>query len=163
MPTTTTPRIPQDLKEFMFCLQDHGVRFVVAGAYVLATLGRPRYSNDLDVLVEPTRDNADRLANALRSFGGFDQLADAARTHFTQPERMATLGRPPIAIDILSSLTGLTFEEAWNGRNMISIEGRSIPFLGKAEFIKTKRATGRTKDKLDLELLREAGLLDDDG
>jgi hypothetical protein len=134
---------------------------VVAGAYVLATLGRPRYSDDLDILVEPTADNANRLADALRAFGGFNELADAAREHFTAPERMATLGRPPMAIDILSSLSGLTFDEAWAGRVMISIDGRGIPFLGKAEFIKTKRASGRTKDKLDLELLREAGLLDE--
>ncbi|MDH5675466.1 MAG: nucleotidyltransferase [Myxococcales bacterium] len=161
MPTTTTPKIPPDLREFLFCLLDHGVRFVVAGAYVLATLGRPRYSEDLDLLVEPTPDNAGRLAEALRSFGGFEELADAAREHFTEPERMATLGRPPIAIDILSSLTGLSFEEAWSGHVEIEIEGRAVPFLGKEQFIKTKRAAGRTKDKLDLELLREAGLLED--
>lgn len=161
MPTTTTPKIPPDLKEFLFCLQDHGVRFVVAGAYVLATLGRPRYSEDLDVLVEPTADNAARLAAALRTFGGFDELADAAREHFTEPDRMATLGRPPVAIDILSSLTGLTFQEAWSGRASVVIDGRDVSFLGKNEFIKTKRATARTKDKLDLELLREAGLLDE--
>jgi hypothetical protein len=54
VPTTMTPKIPQDLKECLFCLQDRDVKFVVAGAYVLATLGRPRYSDDLDVLIEPT-------------------------------------------------------------------------------------------------------------
>jgi hypothetical protein len=161
VPNTTTPKIPRDLKEFLFCLQDHGVKFVVAGAYVLATLGRPRYSDDPDILVEPTSDNANRLAESLRRFGGFDELADLVREHFAVTERMATLGRPPMAIDILSSLTGLTFDEAWKGRVMITIEDRRIPFLGKAEFIKTKRACGRIKDKLDLELLREAGLLDD--
>jgi hypothetical protein len=161
VPTTMTPKIPQDLKEFLFCLQDHNVKFVVAGAYVLATLGRPRYSDDLDVFIEPTLENANRLAESLRRFGGFDELAEAICDHFTAPDRMATLGRPPMAIDILSSLTGLTFDEAWAGRVIINIEGRGIPFLGKAEFIKTKQASGRTKDKLDLELLREAGLLDD--
>jgi len=159
--TTTTPKIPHDLKEFLFCLLDHDVRFVVAGAYVLATLGRPRYSEDLDVLVEPNTDNGTRLGEALRSFGGFGELADAAAQHFSEPERMATLGRPPLAIDILSSLTGLTFAEAWTGRAEVSIDGRPVPFLGKAEFVKTKRATGRTKDRLDLELLREAGLLEE--
>jgi len=136
------------------------VKFVVAGAYVLATLGRPRYSEDLDILVEPDPQNAERLAQALRDFGGFEELADAARQHFAVVERMATLGRPPLAIDLLTSLTGLTFAEAWAGRREIEIDGRSVPFLGKAEFVKTKIATGRTKDKLDLELLREAGLLD---
>lgn len=72
---------------------------------------------------------------------------------------MATLGRPPVAIDILSSTPGVTFREAWNGRQKLSIGGRPIAFLGLAEFVKTKRACGRPKDLLDLELLREAGLL----
>jgi len=144
----------------LFSLLDHNVKFVVAGAYVLATPGRPRYSEDLHILVEPKPQNADRLAQTLRDFGGFDELADAAREHFAVVERMATLGRPPLAIDILTSLTGLGFAEAWVGRRNIDIEGRAVPFLGKAEFVKTKTATGRTKDKLDLELLREAGLLE---
>lgn len=114
------------------------------------------------MLVEPTEANAARLADALRAFGGFGDLAEQARAHFAEPERMATLGKPPLAIDILSSLTGIGFTEAWAGRQEIEIEGRAVPFLGKREFIATKRATGRTKDKLDLELLREAGLLDDE-
>ena len=64
------------------------------------------------MLVELTPDNAGHLADAQRSFGGYEEPADAARVHFTEPARMATLGRPPLAIDILSSLTGLSFEEA---------------------------------------------------
>ncbi|HSO40287.1 MAG TPA: hypothetical protein VLT33_47505, partial [Labilithrix sp.] len=72
---------------------------------------------------------------------------------------MATLGRPPVAIDLLSSTPGVPFREAWRGRRLLAIEGRPIGFLGLTEFVKTKRACGRPKDLLDLELLREAGLL----
>ncbi len=154
----TTPKLHPDLKEFLCCLVDHRVRFVVLGAHVLATLGRPRFTDDLDVLVEPTKANAVRLADALRAFG-YAELAAQTPEHFSQPERMATLGRPPVAIDILSSTTGLDFREAWRGRQELTIGRRVVAFLGLAEFVKTKRACGRPKDLLDLELLREAGLL----
>lgn len=154
----TTPKLHPDLKEFLCCLVDHRVRFVVLGAHVLATLGRPRFTDDLDVLVEPTKANAARLADALRAFG-YAELALQTPEHFSHPERMATLGRPPVAIDILSSTTGLDFREAWRGRQELTIGRRAVAFLGLAEFVKTKRACGRPKDLLDLELLREAGLL----
>jgi hypothetical protein len=153
-----TPKLHPDLREFLCCLTDHRVRFVVLGGHVLATLGRPRFTDDLDVLVEPTKPNAARLAGALTAFG-YAELGAQAEEHFAKPERMATLGRPPVAIDILSSTPGVTFREAWKGRQKLSIAGRPIAFLGLAEFVKTKRACGRPKDLLDLELLREAGLL----
>lgn len=126
----TTPKLHPDLSAFLSCLTRHRVRFVVIGAHALATLGRPRYTEDLDVLVEPTAANAKRLATAFRAFG-YGELADRAPVHFAEQERMATLGLPPVAIDVLTSTTGLTFAEAWRGRNV-----------------------------LDIELLREAGLLD---
>jgi hypothetical protein len=154
----TTPKLHPDLKEFLCCLDDHRVRFVVLGGHVLATLGRPRYTDDLVVLVEPTKANAARLAKALAAFG-YVELAAQTEAHFSELERMATLGRPPVAIDILTSTPGLEFREAWKGRQQLSIDGRWIGFLGLAEFVKTKRACGRPKDLLDLELLREAGLL----
>jgi hypothetical protein len=154
----TTPKLHPDLSAFLCCLVDHRVRFVVLGAHVLATLGRPRFTEDLDVLVEPTKANAARLADALRSFD-YEELAAKTAAHFSRPERMATHGRPPVAIDILSSTTGVEFREAWRGRQELTIRGRTVAFLGLAEFVKTKRACGRPKDLLDLELLREAGLI----
>jgi hypothetical protein len=111
-------------------------------------------------LVEPTAANARRLAAAFREFG-YDELADQTPAHFAVEERMATLGRPPVAIDVLSSTKGLSFAEAWNGRTILRIDGGArIGFLGLTEYVKTKRACGRPKDLLDIELLREAGLLD---
>ena len=154
----TTPKLHPDLNEFLCCLADHRVRFVVLGGHVLATLGRPRYTDDLDVLVEPTKANAARLAKALEAFG-YVELAAQTGEHFSLPERMATLGHPPVAIDILTSTPGLTFKKAWTGRQRLVINGRHIGFLGLVDFVTTKRACGRPKDLLDIELLREAGLL----
>ena len=156
------PKLHPDFKEFLFSLMRHDVRFVVIGAHALALLGRPRYSDDLDVLVQASADNAERLAAALRSFGGFEELADAIPGHMSQPDRMFSLGRAPIAIDVTTGIDGVTFDEAWSGRDEHDVDGLAIPFIGKAEYIRTKRAANRPKDQADLALLAEAGLLDDE-
>ena len=119
----TTPKLHPDLKEFLCCLVDHRVRAVVLGGHVLATLGRPRYTDDLDVLVEPTKANAARLARALRAFG-YEELAAQAVGHFAEPERMATLGRPPVAIDILTSIRG--WSSARRGRDASSSRSTDV-------------------------------------
>jgi len=155
----TIPKLHPDLSAFLCCLKRHRVRFVVIGAHVLATLGRPRYTEDLDVLVEPTKANAKRLAVALRDFG-YAELAKQAAEHFSSEERMATLGRAPVAIDVLTNTPGITFLEAWKGRREITLGNKeTVAFLGLSEYVRTKQACGRTKDLLDLELLREAGLI----
>lgn len=150
-----------DLREFLFCLQRADVKFVVIGAYVLATLGRPRYSDDLDIFVEASDANASAIARALREFGGFEELADAVPGHLATADKMISIGRPPLAIDITTGIDGVTFEEAWSGRREIEIDGVEIPFLGKSEYVRTKRAANRPKDQADLALLEEAGLLED--
>jgi hypothetical protein len=151
-----------DLREFLSSLTRHEVRFVVIGAYVLATLGRPRFSDDLDVFVEASRDNAHRIAAALRDFGGFEELAKVVPDHLSEPSKMITIGRPPLAIDITTGIDGVTFEQAWSGRNELLVDGQPIPFLNKADYVRTKRAANRPKDQADLAMLQEAGLLDDD-
>jgi hypothetical protein len=156
----TTPKLHPDLSAFLCCLARHRVRFVVIGAHVLAALGRPRYTDDLAVLVEPTAANARRLAAAFRDFG-YEELAAEAAQHFAIEERMATLGRPPVAIDVLTTTKGLTFAEAWADRTVLRIEGSRVGFLSLASYVKTKLACGRPKDLLDIELLREAGLLEE--
>ncbi len=96
------PTLHPEFREFLSCLKSHGVRFVVVGAHALAVLGRARATNDIDILVEPTRANACRLAAALAAFG-FAEYAKEAEAHFSKPDRMATLGREPVRIDVLSS------------------------------------------------------------
>lgn len=150
----SAPTLHPDFREFLSCLKSHGVRFMIVGAHALAVLGRPRTTNDIDVLVQPSIANATRLATALGTFG-FSEYAKQAREHFSKPDRMATLGKEPVRIDILSSISGVTFTEAWRGRVTVSIDGEELHFLGLAEMKKTKRTAGRTKDLLDLELLRE--------
>jgi hypothetical protein len=129
------------------------VRFLVVGAHALAAAGRPRATQDLDILVEPSERNADRLGRALRAFG-FPELAAQAR-RFGAPDRMATLGAPPLRIDVMTSITGVAFAEAWAGRRRARIGDLVVPFLGPRELVKNKVAAGRPKDLADVALLEE--------
>jgi hypothetical protein len=134
-------------------LISHRVRFLVVGAHALAAAGRPRATQDLDVFVEPSEANAARLGRALRAFG-FPALADQA-DRFARGDRMATLGKPPLQIDILNSITGVSFAAAWRGRRRARLGALVVPFLGPRELIRNKRAAGRAKDLADLALLAE--------
>lgn len=145
--------LPPDWSEFIAGLNRQGVRYLIVGAHALAANGRPRATQDLDVLVEPTPANAERLGRALRDFG-FDALAREA-DKFAAPNRMATLGRPPLRIDLLTSIAGVGFEEAFRGRISGRFGEHEVSFLGRAELIRNKRAAGRPKDLLDIALLEE--------
>jgi hypothetical protein len=146
-------KLPPDWSEFIGLLCAHDVRFLIVGAHAVAANGRPRATQDLDVLVEPTTDNAQRLCAALGDFG-FAELATAVE-EFSQQERMATLGNPPLRIDIMTSIDGVTFDQAWNGRLQATFGDHTVGFLGRAELLANKRASGRPKDLLDIALLTE--------
>ena len=146
-------KLPPDWSELIGSLCAQRVRFVIVGAHALAAHGRPRATGDLDILVEPTAINARRLGRALEAFG-FPVLARQAR-RFATPDRMATLGREPLRIDLMTSISGVSFARAWKGRITVRLGRHRIGILGRKEFVANKRAAGRVKDLLDLELLRE--------
>jgi hypothetical protein len=125
------------------------VRFLVVGAYALAIHGRPRATGDLDVWVEATGDNASRVMRALREFGA--PLLDLDQSDFASPGVTYQIGIPPGRIDILTELTGITFEEAWPQRLRRPFGDLDVDFIGRDAFIRNKRATGRAKDLGDIE------------
>jgi hypothetical protein len=147
-------KFPPDWSEFIGLLSAHGVRFIVVGAHALAAHGRPRATQDIDILIEPTAQNASRVCAALADFG-FRDLAGASE-EFAQPERMATLGNPPLRIDLMTSIDGVTFEQAWSGRLTAKLGDHDVAFLGLREFLQNKRAAGRAKDLADIALIEEA-------
>ncbi len=100
-----TVKLPQDWSEFIGLLFAHRVRFLIVGAHALAANGRPRATQGLDIWVEPTRDNAERVCGALADFG-FEALG-AALEEFAQPDRLATLGLVPLRIDVMTSIDGV--------------------------------------------------------
>jgi hypothetical protein len=131
------------------------VRFLIVGAYALAVHGRPRATGDLDVWIDPTPDNARRVLRALGEFGA--PLAEITEADFARPGIVYQIGMPPGRIDILTDLTGLTFAEAWADRLRRPFGEVDVDFIGRASFVRNKRATGRLKDLGDVEGLEEQG------
>lgn len=148
--------LPPDWNEFIGLLNAQRVRYLIVGAHALAANGRPRATQDLDLFIDRTSANIARLAAALRAFG-FVDLADEAH-RFEQPERMATLGKPPLRIDIMNYIDGVQFKRAWKGRLTANFGDHRVHFLGLAELRANKLATGRAKDMADVALIEEMSL-----
>ena len=125
------------------------VRFLIVGAYALAVHGRPRATGDLDVWVDATPANAARVMRALAEFGA--PLADVSEADFARPGVTYQIGVPPGRIDFLTELTSLTFAEAWPDRLRHPFGDLDVNFIGRASFVRNKRATGRPKDLGDIE------------
>lgn len=153
--------LPNEWLEFLSLLQRHDAKFVIVGAYAMAAHGRPRASQDIDILIEPSVENSERVARALDEFG-YPELAKESVEAFTETPRMASLGLPPLRIDIMNSIDGVPFERAYAGALKDSLGGIDLRFIGLSDFVATKRASGRAKDLLDIELLKESGLWDKD-
>ena len=125
------------------------VRFMLVGAYALAVHGRPRATGDLDVWVDATADNAQRVLRALERFGApLDQIS---LSDLATPGVVFQIGLPPRRIDILTDLTGLSFDTAWPRRVRKPFGELEVDFIGREDLITNKRATGRTRDLADIE------------
>ncbi len=139
----------QDFVDLLRAFAAHDVRFLIVGAYALALHGRPRATGDLDVWIDATPENASRVMAALAAFGApLDQIDEA---DFSRPGIVYQLGVAPNRIDILTQLTGLTFEEAWPDRLRHPFGDVHVDFIGREAFLRNKRATGRAKDLGDIE------------
>jgi hypothetical protein len=125
------------------------VRYLVVGAHVLSYFGRPRTTGDLDLWVEPVRKNAESVFSALSRFGA--PLEKITPEDFVRPGTVFQVGIAPSRIDILTSLTGLAFPEAWRNRRRARYGSLPISVLSARDFVRNKRALGRTKDLADAE------------
>ena len=122
----------------------------------MAVHGVPRGTQDLDVWIEPTPDNAARVWQALAAFGAPLDSLRLSPEDLTTPDTVVQLGLPPARIDLLTGISGVpSFDEAWAGRVEHHVRDRSVPFLGRRQLIANKRAAGRKKDAADLEELGE--------
>jgi hypothetical protein len=141
----------KDWREFLELLNSRDVDYVIVGAQSLAFHGRPRYTGDLDILIRPTPHNAQQLLRVLTQFG-FEQ-AGFKETDFVEPDQMIQLGRVPNRIDLLTSISGVTIDEAFRTRVSAIIDGIPVFTLGMEALIQNKRAVGRPQDLADLATL----------
>jgi hypothetical protein len=143
--------INKDFKQFIELLNKNKVKYLVVGGYALAFHGFPRYTKDIDFWVWVNEENAKNLVKTLKQFG-FSSL-DLKEDDFLNPGYVVQLGRPPGRIDLLTSVTGLDFEECYESRVHIEIQGSEIDFIDLENFKKNKKAVGRHQDLADLENL----------
>ena len=141
----------KDWREFLELLNSRGVDYVIIGAQSLAFHGRPRHTGNLDILVRPAPDNA-RLLLALLNELGFEQ-SSFKETDFLEPEQIIQLGRVPSRIDLLTSLTGVTTDQAVDAKVSAIIDGIPVFVLGRDALIRNKRAVGQPQDLADLSVL----------
>ena len=140
-------KLEADFKEFITCLNAHDVLYLIVGGYAVGAHGLPRGTKDLDVWVLAERQNADALMSALDQFGfGGVGLSSA---DFTHPGVVVQLGYAPIRIDILTSIDGVEFVDAYPLRMDGTIDGLRISFIGREQLITNKRASGRLQDLAD--------------
>jgi hypothetical protein len=140
-----------DFEELLAAFNANGVRAIIVGGHALAYHGRPRFTKDLDLLVEPSPDNAERVLASLAAFG-FGSVGLTV-DDFSKPGQIVQLGIAPNRIDLLTTIDGVTFDEAWAGR-VEGHFGREVAnYLGRAEFLKNKRAAGRPQDLADIDAI----------
>jgi predicted nucleotidyltransferase len=141
-------KLHKDLREFVALLNSAGVRYVIVGGHAVAFHGHPRYTGDIDFFIERSEDNAARVEKVLRDFG-FGQTGFQAKD-FLEPESVVQLGRPPNRIDLLTTISGVSFPEAWANRVSGLLDDIPVSFLGRDDLLKNKRASGRPQDLADL-------------
>jgi hypothetical protein len=143
-----------DSREFIALLNSRGVEYLIVGAHSLAFHARPRFTGDLDVLIRPTAENAEKVVTVLNEFG-FGQLGVNAND-FTTPGQIIQLGRVPNRIDLLTSISGVETEEAFATKVGAELDQVPVAFLSRPLLVANKRAVARPQDLADLtELERE--------
>ena len=145
--------VQQDFKELLELLNAHKAEYIIVGAYALAFHGVPRFTGDMDILVKPDPKNAESILAALKEFG-FGSL-DLTISDFQQPDKVIQLGVAPVRVDLITSLTGVTWQQANEGKVKGTYGDVPVYYLGRKEFISNKKALGRKKDLADIEALGE--------
>ena len=145
----------RDFVEILQELLTAEARFLVVGAHALAAHGAPRFTQDLDVWVDPAEDNADRVWRALLAFGAPVDELGIGPEDVQNPDMVLQFGLPPVRIDMMTSIRGVeSFAAAWQRRRVHRAGSLpAVPFLGRNELVANKKASGRLKDLADLETL----------
>ena len=141
----------EDYREMLQELSAGKVKYLLVGAYAMAVHGYPRATVDLDIWVSPSPENAEAVLGALARFGA--PVGELTPEDFQAEGTVFQIGVAPRRIDIITSATGLQFDEAFSRSTIVDVGGLDAPVLSVGDLIRNKRATGRTKDLADAETL----------
>jgi hypothetical protein len=144
-------KLQADLREFIVLLNSHGVEYLIVGGHAVAFHGHPRYTGDIDFLIRTTPGNARQVLATLGAFGfGGSGIAEQ---DLLRSGQFIQLGYPPNRIDILTSISGVDFDSAWEARVETLIDELPVHLIGWDDLLRNKRASGRQKDLADVEKL----------
>ncbi|QDT67606.1 hypothetical protein MalM25_05060 [Planctomycetes bacterium MalM25] len=135
--------VNDDYKDMLSALNDAGVEYLVVGAYALGAHGYPRATGDIDFWVRPSEENAKRAWHAMLAFG--TPRSDLSESDFLDPDNVVRIGMPPRCIDLLTSITGVDFDSAWQDRVASEIGGYPVWVLSREHLIANKRAAAEIK------------------
>jgi len=130
----------------------------VVGGYAVMKYSEPRFTKNLDVLIATDQDNANNVYAALKEFGA--PLENLTPDDFTNKDYFYQMGRPPLRVDIMMSIPGIKFDEAWGKRETVELDDLKIFFISRSDLIRAKEASARSQDKIDADKLKEAEQLD---
>jgi len=145
-------RLEKDFKEFIALLNEYEVRYLIIGGYAFSYYAEPRFTKDIDFLIEPATENIDRLLMALDQFG-FGSLG-LNKEDFLDPDQVIQLGLAPVRIDLLTSIEGVEFATAWERKTIGSYGDVQALYISKTDLLISKEKTGRLQDKADAEKLK---------
>jgi len=141
----------KDFRDFLALLARHKVRHLVVGGYAVAVHGYPRYTGDLDVFIALDPQTAETVAAVFHEFG-FSK-ADIDASAFLVPKSIVEVGHEPLKLQVMNAISGVAFDDAYAQRQMVRFDNLDVPFIGYEDLIRNKSATGRGKDKVDVEEL----------
>lgn len=143
--------LQKDFEDLCVSLNGRSVEYVIVGGYALAFHGAPRFTGDLDIFIRPTEDNVNKLLAALRDFGFRESRLDP--DDLLRHRKILELGRPPVQVHLMAFISGVSWERAWESKQLGTYGSTPVFFLGREAFIANKRALGRAKDLADIEAL----------
>ena len=143
-----------DFKELLNIFKKHNIRYLVVGGYAVMKYSEPRFTKDLDILITTDQENAKNIYTALKEFGA--PLENLTYKDFTQKGYFYQMGRPPLRVDIMMSIPGIDFDEAWKNREIVQLNHLEIYFISRSDLIRAKEASARPQDLIDVEQLKKA-------
>jgi len=146
-------RNSSDFRELLSLFNAENARYLIVGGFALAHYGKPRYTKDLDIWVDPSGDNPERVYRALARFGA--PLESVCVEDFSDPDLIFQIGVEPLRVDILPSVSGVKFGDAWERREASRYGDVPVSVVGRQDYIANKRASGRPHDLRDVETLLE--------
>lgn len=142
----------QDFREFIELLIKNKAEYLIVGGYAVGIHGHPRYTGDLDIWLNPTQQNAELILKSVNEFG-FSSFKLTIED-FTKSGNVIQLGYPPLRIDLLTEIDGVTFNDCFENRKEVTIDNLKVNFIGYQDLLKNKKESGRPRDIDDIENLK---------